>query len=218
MGEVVTISRRELFQECPAVPADWETPPDAQELTTEADLVPLLSILAARTPRSVLEIGTARGLTARRALDRFPFVKKWVGIDMPPSLAKRRGVSAAELEGTRGQYGMEDRRYVALILPHGTADVEETPRASLGAFNAVYIDGDHSAAGVERDTQIAAACVTQGKGSLIIWHDYNDTQGAVAPFLRGLAGSIGADLVHVAGSAIVFAAGLAIRQIKKALQ
>jgi len=62
-----------------------------------------------------------------------------------------------------------DPRFKLLLSPNGSHDL--TPN-DLSPCDAVFIDGDHSTAGVMQDTRLALELTRPG--GIIIWHDYHD--------------------------------------------
>ena len=81
-------------------------------------------------------------------------------------------VQKNETPKTPGQYAWNDPRFELWVSPKGAFDLWERKRESVGLFDAVFIDGDHSQKAVEHDTEMARKIVRPG--GIIIWHDYHD--------------------------------------------
>lgn len=126
------------------------------------------------TARSVLEIGIHQGKTAREILQAAPNITRYVGIDVPPNYRTTLPVQQTEVIREPGAAVRSDPRFQLIIKPRGSYDVK--PAELLPKFDAIFIDGDHSCAGVANDTALADQVINSG--GVIIWHDYKVKGGA----------------------------------------
>lgn len=125
---------------------DWATPTN--------DTVVLLKYAAAAQPRSILELGSYRGFTAKGLLEHSPEASL-VAVDIAPDHGEAyRGTPLEE---------RVDRR----VGPIGREILSDLPPAS---FDLVFVDADHSRDAVAHDTEIALEMVAD-HGTLM-WHDY----------------------------------------------
>lgn len=66
----------------------------------------------------------------------------------------------------------------------------------------MFIDGDHSRAGVEHDTMLARAMVRPG--GIIVWHDYHHFGTVDVRDVLDEMWQAGADIVHVEGTWLAY--------------
>lgn len=142
----------------------------SRRFLNSGELEVLIALVASVAPCTVVEIGCNEGRTARAILDHVHTVENYFGIDVPPSYAPQLlPVQRAEVPRHPGHLAAQDDRFVLMLRPRGSRDL--TPSDMPGA-DAVFIDGDHSAAAVVYDTGLARRIVRPG--GIIIWHDYHD--------------------------------------------
>jgi predicted O-methyltransferase YrrM len=155
------------------------------------ELAPLLALLRRRSPRVVVEIGTARGGTFYawcRVADREALL---VSIDLPGG-PFGGGYTRDEVSTFRG-YGRPGQR-----LHFIRADSHATETRSLletilngNEIDFLMIDGDHSYDGVRRDFEMYAPLV--GDGNPIAFHDIlphaQDSSCEVERFWNEIGGS-----------------------------
>jgi predicted O-methyltransferase YrrM len=128
-------------------------------------LVALLEFVKAKT---VVEIGVQLGLCARIMLDRVPTIEAYVGVDVLPGYVTPVPQQQTECPQHRaGELVLADPRFRLITKRNGSYDLMAD---DLPECDAMIIDGDHSAAGVSHDSELAAAVVRPG--GLIVWHDY----------------------------------------------
>ena len=135
-----------------------------------AEIVQLLRIIAALQPRRIVEVGSAAGgtlfLFARAAASDAILV----GVDLPPQpegggLSDWRAALYAEALGAPPQ-----RVRMVRGDSHAPATVARVREALDGqAADFLFIDGDHSYAGVRRDYELFSPLVRTG--GLIAFHD-----------------------------------------------
>jgi len=133
-----------------------EPMPDARQ--TNQDIITALADHI--KPERVLEIGINVGETARAILSDAPYIKEYIGVDLPKMWFKR---------GAKDKPGqvVDDERLRILMPEGGSRGID---RKEVGKFDLIFVDGDHTYAGVEFDARLAYALINPG--GVIIWHDY----------------------------------------------
>lgn len=145
-----------------------------------------------RGARRVLEIGCQNGRTAKAILSNRSDVEKYIGVDVPPGTPAACDVQKNETPALAGELGLDDARFFVIVSKNGSAELSFFPD---GYFDAVFIDGDHSADAVKRDHATAKRLTRSG--GVIIHHDYHslDTVGVREALLDLQAN--GEELYHV---------------------
>jgi len=158
----------------------------------------LLALCRVFRPQTVIEIGVQRGATARQLLDGCPFIRHYIGIDVPPATRMPLPGQQSEVPAVAGEFASGDVRF-RLSLRHGLLDLKpaDLPRAGL-----VLIDGDHSAAAVRADTALARAVLWPG--GIIAWHDYGNRTVEVTGVIDALNRAEGDRICHVEPGMICF--------------
>ncbi len=112
-----------------------------------------------------LEIGTWRGESAANIAE---IAEECVSIDLPEEELRRRGFSDGFIANMRVySQGLQNIQYVY-------HDARTLDFSTLGKFDLVFIDGDHSYEGVKSDTENAFKVLRDNR-SVIVWHDYGVT-------------------------------------------
>lgn len=133
------------------------------------ELEALLSMMRNMGARFVAEFGCNEGRTAQAALQYVPTITRYIGVDVLPSYKPSLQAQKNEVPAEPGRLAKRDPRFTLLTPPRGTLDLS---RIDFPPCDLVFIDGDHSRAVVEYDTQLAYAITRSG--GLIVWHDYHD--------------------------------------------
>ena len=184
------------------------TPP--KSLSTHWDRETLLTLSRAFRPRRVLELGVADGHTSKYLLDNCPWIERYVGVDVPANFTTTQRGQAP----TRPGCLVNDKRFDLKLFANGTVALAGN---SLGEqFDLIFIDADHSAEGVARDSEIARRHAHAN--SIIAWHDYNNhdyqadfaghTKCAVTEYLDAACESGQWRPIHVRDSHLCFQIGL----------
>jgi len=134
--------------------------------------------------RSVLEIGVYHGLTARCVLQLKPQIRRYVGVDVLPSYKTGLPGQQKEVLVNPGSLAIGERRFQLVLRQRGSFDLR--PADLLPKFDAIFIDGDHSRAGVENDTALAESLINSP--GIIIWHDHGNPNAQVDEVLRDREG------------------------------
>lgn len=148
-------------------PIEWGGLP--KRFLNPGELEVLVALVRSVNARSMLEIGVNTGRTARALLDNVVSLQHYQGIDVPPGYDFGCAVQKNEVPTNPGHYALADPRFELILRPRGSFDLSP---AELRPADVVFIDGDHSAAAVERDTLLGGALLRPG--GLMIWHDYHD--------------------------------------------
>jgi predicted O-methyltransferase YrrM len=126
----------------------------------EGEITEFLALAAKEGPRAVCEIGTANGGTTFLLGQSLPTTEVMIGIDL---FVKRRQ--------RLGHLARPGQKIVLLDADSGAAATMDHVRQTLAGreLDLLFIDGDHSLAGVARDFQTFRQLVRDG--GLIAFHD-----------------------------------------------
>jgi predicted O-methyltransferase YrrM len=149
-------------------------------LQKESEIERLCELVATARPRSMLEIGTAGGGTLFLFCAAAADDATLVTVDLPPPGGYRRHRGRIYRAFARGR-----QRVHALRADSQSSATLDLVRDRLGGpVDFLFIDGDHSAAGVERDYELYGPLVRPG--GLIAFHDIvpgpEDSVGGVPDF------------------------------------
>jgi predicted O-methyltransferase YrrM len=159
----------------------------------------LNSLNAFRQPRRVLEIGINEGRTAELLLRTSPWIQHYCGIDVYPDFQPAWDHQRPEIPGpNKIAHLVSDNRLAIVMSNVGTYDGIQSLTGT--DFDLIFIDADHTHAGVARDTAIALSVATPG--ACIVWHDYASDVPGVRQFLDERA--IREPVIHVTGTRIAF--------------
>jgi hypothetical protein len=139
---------------------------------TQPHEVQALCWLARQVPGDILELGCNEGRTTRELALNFPD-KRIFAVDF----VARQGTLCPEQRGEKPLRGNIAR--LARDLPnvkafnHNSRQIDLT-RGPFSGVRFIFIDGDHSYAGVKADTEIALAHLKRHGTGMIVWHDFHD--------------------------------------------
>lgn len=153
----------------PFVPAiKWEGTHRSMLIPGEMEL--LVHLVKSVHAGRMLEIGCRDGRTAKVMLANVDSLNHYVGVDVPFQTVTTLAHQKYEVTRHPGNLVIDDPRFELMIRPRGSFDLtpDELPR-----FNAIFIDGDHSAEAVINDSMLAKSVILPD--GIIIWHDYNNT-------------------------------------------
>ena len=165
--------------------------------TSAADRAALVSLFDGHA--RVLEIGIQEGYTADLLLKNLPNIRSYVGIDVTPDFVTELTAQRLEVPAVAGIRVASDPRVRTIVKAGGSAHVIPS---EIGKVDAAFIDADHSASGVERDTDLARACVRPG--GIIVWHDYRLEGGTEVNLVLDRYVRDGAPISHVRGTWVAF--------------
>jgi len=154
------------------VSIDWTGVPESVRglFLQEVELRSLIRLLEGC--ESMMEIGCQNGRTARVLLNSVPTLKRYIGVDIPFGTLPGSPVQRNEVPVQPGEYALQNPRFQLICRHRGSFAIEPFEITDKGKLDAVFIDGDHSRNGVERDTALALAVLKPG--GLIVWHDDHD--------------------------------------------
>jgi predicted O-methyltransferase YrrM len=186
-------------------PIDWGDMP--RRFLNPGELEVLVALVRSVQPRGVLEFGVNVGRTAKAILANVPGIERYQGVDVPVGYVPAMAAQRDEVPAEPGMLVKGDSRFELLVRPRGSHDLRVS---DLRPCDAVFIDGDHSRAGVLNDTELARYWVRPG--GIIIFHDYHDLRDAagvplvdVRAVLHDFAAA-GHDIKHVEGTWLAFEA------------
>jgi predicted O-methyltransferase YrrM len=155
----------------------------------------LVALVNSVKPKVMIEFGCNVGITAKRVLENVPTLERYVGIDVPSDHKPVLACQLSEVPDYPGCHAALDERFFLLKRERllMTDDLEPCDVA--------FIDGDHSAEMVKRDSYLA--CALLRKGGVVVWHDAGNESVEVTPVLERLLG-FGWPIQHVEGSWLAF--------------
>jgi predicted O-methyltransferase YrrM len=176
---------------------DWSKRP--RRYLNTGELEALIALIGSVNPTHVLEIGVNEGRTAAAVLEYVPTIQQYVGIDVMPGYVTPLSIQRNEVPDQPGHLAAHDDRFHLITRPHGSRDIRAF---DLVQFDAVFIDGDHSAAGVAHDTGLARASLRPG--GIVVWHDYHTLGTVGVPTVLEQYSAQGDQIYHVAGTWLAF--------------
>lgn len=178
-------------------PRQYDTQGLPARFFNPGELDALLHLYESVEPRVIVEFGVHEGRNAVAAIRNIPGIERYVGVDVTRDYRTLMPKQRREVPATPGRLALGESRFELIVRPKGTFDLtaKDLPTAC-----AVFIDADHSRAGVENDTALARAIVRSG--GLIIWHDDNCLP--VVEVTQTLDDMTGHDITHVADTWLSF--------------
>jgi predicted O-methyltransferase YrrM len=140
----------------------------------------VVSLVYSVRPRVMIEFGCNTGRTAKAVLDNVSSLQRYIGIDVPPSHQPTLECQVREVP-MRAGFCPDDRRFWLLVRNRGSLGL--TP-SDMEPCDAAFIDGDHSAAAVRHDSELARSLTRAG--GIIVWHDYGNPAVEVTAVLDRL--------------------------------
>lgn len=156
----------------------WSTP--------LADVVMLLKTVVCSNPKKLLEVGSFRGYTALYLAQHVSSNAKIVTVDRYPE--------HGEAYQSTPFASMIERRV-------GETSTSMFKQDLPGSYDLIFIDADHSYAGVKHDTELVLPLVSPT--GFILWHDYAnwgyfDGKNGVPEYLKELSERL--PIAHIIGS------------------
>ncbi len=153
----------------------------AKGMTDYKDYLALAAILEQFQPKRIFEIGTYQGVTTDFILQVVPEAEVIsIAFINPLNSFFRKKYNNSELsEKEVGSFVAKERRsrYYQMIGNSHAIKPKEFLK-EFGPMDFVFIDGDHSAKGVQQDTQLAKKILTDM--GTICWHDANPKERYLA--------------------------------------
>jgi hypothetical protein len=127
--------------------------------------IALLKVLAKRYEKCrYFEIGTWRGESVVNVAE---VAGECITVDLPVDELLERGIPRQYIE-SMGFFSASHPRIKHIHQNSKSLDIP-----SLGKFDLIFIDGDHTCEGVRNDTEVAFQLLRNPK-SIIVWHDYGN--------------------------------------------
>jgi len=176
---------------------DWSKRP--RRYLNAGELEVLIALVASVSPKHVLEFGVNEGRTAAAILEYVPGIVQYVGVDVLSGYVTPLPVQRNEVPERPGHLAAHDPRFHLILRPDGSRNLRPT---DLVEFDAVFIDGDHSARGVIHDTALARGVLRPG--GIIIWHDYHNLGTVHVREVLHQMHAEGDSIFHVANTWLAF--------------
>ncbi len=176
---------------------------------TLLELALINTLVAARKPRNLFEIGTFDGRTTVNMIANAAPGARLHTLDLPKAAIGATAFSLHEAEtsyvdkevsGARFERSRWRTQVSQVFGDSATFDFS----SYHGQMDVVFIDGSHQYEYVSNDTDVALKLVSNG--GLILWHDYQPFWPGVITRLEELhrSGGVYAGLRNVEGSSLVF--------------
>ena len=159
----------------------------------------VLTLLDRIQPKRMIEFGVNQGITARAILDNIESIEYYLGIDVPFEHKMPIPEQQSEVPGEPGHLVKTDPRFDLFLRFNGMPDKSVIDYES---FDAAFIDGDHSYAGVLIDYRLAKLMVR--KGGLILFHDYTNQTVDVTKALEDLHQNENRNFINIYGTMLVY--------------
>lgn len=138
------------------------------EFFNPGELEVFLGLIETYRPEVIIEFGIQRGRNAAAALRNFPWIQRYIGVDVLPGYTTAMPCQRNEVPLRAGELAADDRRFRLILSKNGTYDLQ---LGDLPAADFIFIDGDHSRQGVLNDHRLAMDAVRPG--GVILFHDDN---------------------------------------------
>lgn len=175
-----------LFEDFDQQPIMFHQFPQGAWSTPLVDVAMLLKLAVCAQPRRLMEVGSFRGYTALYLAQHTPPDAQIVTVDQYPEHGEAY---------CHSPYAGKIERRV------GKTSSELFANDKPGSYDLIFLDADHSYAGVKRDTELLLPLVAPE--GYLVWHDYAnwgyfDGKNGVPEYLRELATKL--PIAHVLGS------------------
>lgn len=155
----------------------------------------LLSLITLVQPYSMIEFGVNEGLTALAVLDHFPYINRYVGVDVAYNHVLSIPAQQVEVPKEPAKYILGDPRFELIFRGSDDSNIK-------GKFDVAFIDGDHGFEAVIKDYWLARQLVSGG--GMIIFHDYLNPSVQVTEALETLYKKGKRDIYQVPNSWLAF--------------
>jgi len=200
----MNISQNKFFQLFgsgqPTVDVDLE----GMDYGSTQDRLALLALARHVQPKTVIEFGLQRGMTARMLIDELPCIRKYVGIDLSASQVPALDGQLSEKPAIPGEL-VQDEAAVRIIC----RDSRKLAAKDLPNADFIYIDGGHDEETVMHDSLLAIERIKLG--GAIVWHDYNNRTVEVNRVIDRLNHERGDHICLVDGTWVCFAFAATLR-------
>jgi predicted O-methyltransferase YrrM len=163
------------------------------------ELERLIFLMRMPRPKVVVEFGCHDGRAALALLSNIPSIEKYIGVDVLPGYVTVKECQRKEIPDRPGHLVVGDPRFQLVLRPRGSFDLQV---ADLPRCDAVFIDADHSRAGVLNDFQLAEQLVNPG--GIIVFHDDNRLPVVEVSETLDELHDAGTEIVHVDDTWLAF--------------
>jgi predicted O-methyltransferase YrrM len=170
------------------------------EYQNQGELEILVALARSIDARSMIEIGCRDGRTAKLMIYNVPSLMRYVGVDVPANYKPALTCQSAEIVSSPGEFARRDPLFELVVWPRGSLDLTADDFPEL--FDVCYVDGDHSAAAVRHDSELAMKITRSG--GIVVWHDYGNATVEVTGVLDALATAHDLPIRHVSGTWLAF--------------
>jgi hypothetical protein len=176
----------ELFEDFKEQPVTLYQLPCGAWSTPLADILMLLKVAVCTKPKKLLEVGSFRGYTALLLAQHVSSDAKIVTVDRYPEHGE----------------AYQNTPFASVIERRvGETNTAMFQQDALGSYDLIFIDADHSYAGVKHDTELVLPLVSPN--GFILWHDYAnwgyfDGKNGVPEYLKELSEKL--PIAHIIGS------------------
>lgn len=165
----------------------------------KGELEVLCTLIGSVKPKTMIEFGINTGRTAKALLREVPSIERYIGVDVLPGYQTAMQVQRKEVPAIAGEHVEDDPRVQLIVKKRGSHDLDVN---DLPAADAIFIDGDHSRAGVEKDTYLAQSVIRAG--GIIVWHDYHDLGKVDVREVLHEFRDAGCEIIHATGTWLAF--------------
>ena len=202
-----TVAARELIDG--TVPITLLEPETVLGNVTLLELVLINTLVAARKPQNLFEIGTFDGRTSVNMIANAPPGARLHTLDLPKTAMGHTAYSLHEAEtsyvdkevsGARFEQSRWREQVSQVFGDSATFDFS----SYHGRMDVIFIDGSHQYEYVANDTDVALKLASEG--ALILWHDYQPFWTGVITRLDELyrSGGVYAGMRNIEGSSLAF--------------
>jgi hypothetical protein len=171
-----------------------------REFLNAGELEILVALANSIQAHSMLEIGVRDGRTARLMLYNVISLAHYVGVDVERDYVPALACQSGERPSQPGALVSHDPLFDLILKPRGSLDL--TPGNFDEFFDMVFVDGDHSAAVVRHDSELALKITRPG--GIIVWHDYGNQAVEVTAVLDALAAAHDLPIRRIAETWLAF--------------
>lgn len=144
----------------------------AEGMTHLQDYLALGALALAFKPKKIFEIGTYLGITANFFLDLLPTAEVVsIAYVNPSFLGRKFNNSELSRKDVGSRVSFSNKKRFTQMLGNSHKLNPFMLKQEYGLFDMVFIDGDHSFEGVQLDTELASAILSEE--GILAWHDAN---------------------------------------------
>lgn len=181
-------------------PRAYDTSGLPERFFNPGELEMLLHLYEMADALTVVEFGVNTGRNVVAACRNIPSIKHYVGVDVTSDYVPAMKAQRNEVPDEPGCLARRLPEFQLIVTPRGTFDLSADDLPC--EVEVVFIDADHSRAGVLNDRALAKSILRDG--GLIIYHDDNCLDAVeVTETLNELC-EAGAEIKHIDGTWLSF--------------